>query len=119
MKKIIGIIFAVIILIFIGVKIVNEPHSMTTQQVLEKYNWKLQSKSNNKTLGTVHFGKNTLTITKDSKTTKSTYSVDNNDHLKINSSNYANTYSMDMDSTDYSLSPVTDNTKEKLELIRN
>lgn len=119
MKKIIGIIFAVTILIFIDVKIINTPHSMTTQQVLKNYNWKLQSKSNNNTLGTVHFGKNTLTITKGGKTTKSTYSVENNDHLKINSGNYANTYSMDMDSTDYSLSPVTDNTKEKLELIRN
>ncbi|MBD9364681.1 hypothetical protein IAP91_04370 [Leuconostoc mesenteroides] len=119
MKKILGIISVVVILIFIGVKVVNAPHSMTTQQVLEKYNWKLQSKSNNKTLGTVHFSKNTLTITKGGKTTKSIYSVDNNDHLKINSGNYANTYSMDMDSTDYSLSPVTDNTKAKLELIRN
>ncbi|MCT3046730.1 hypothetical protein [Leuconostoc mesenteroides] len=119
MKKIIGIIFAVIILIFIGVKAVNEPHSMTTQQVLEKYNWELQSTSNNKTLGTVHFSKNTLTIVKGGKITKNAYILDDNDHLKINSGNYANTYSIDMDSTDYTLSPVTDNTKEKLKLIRN
>ncbi|MGX4594280.1 hypothetical protein JNUCC76_10160 [Leuconostoc sp. JNUCC 76] len=119
MKKFLGIISVVVILIFIGVKVVNAPHSMTTQQVLQKFSWKLQSKSNNKTLGTVHFSKNTLTITKGGKTTKSTYSVDNNDHLKINSGDYANTYSMNTDSTDYTLSPVTDNTKEKLELIRN
>ncbi|MGO0154920.1 hypothetical protein ACTL31_04925 [Leuconostoc mesenteroides] len=119
MKKVIGICLAVVILIVIGAKIVTAPHSMTTEQILAKYNWELQSKSNKKTLGTVHFSKNMLTITKNGKTTKSTFILDNHDHLKINSGHYANTYSIDMNSTDYALSPITDNTKEKLELIRN
>lgn len=118
MKKVIGVILALIILFLVGVKIINSPHSMTTQQILQKFDWHLQSKSDKKALGSVRFSKNIITITKGDKSTRNVYSVDDNDNVKINSGNYAGTYSIDMDSTDYSLSPK-DNSKEKLELIRN
>ena len=112
------VLAAIFLIAQLGVKVVNGPHSMSTKQVLQKFTWTLKSKSENDSLGTVNFTKNTVTVKSGYKTLKSNYTLNSNDELKIKSGNYAGTYSMDMDSTDYSLSP--ENTKKsKLELVRN
>ncbi|KRN05543.1 hypothetical protein FD15_GL002105 [Liquorilactobacillus sucicola DSM 21376 = JCM 15457] len=59
-----------------------------------------------------------MIVKKNNRSIKNNYSVDSNDNLIIKSGPYIGTYSMDMDSTDYSLSPeVKKNTG--LKLIRN
>ncbi|WP_311408570.1 hypothetical protein [Liquorilactobacillus uvarum] len=122
MKKFISVIVVLAIIIMLGIHIGNNitgsPHSLTTQEVLQKFNWTLKSKSSNRTLGSVTFTKSKMTVQKNNRRSKSNYSVDSNDNLKIKSGPYVGTYSMNMDSTDYSLSPEGKN-NTKLALIRN
>ncbi|KRM96267.1 hypothetical protein FC19_GL000547 [Liquorilactobacillus aquaticus DSM 21051] len=122
MKKIISVIVVIAIIIMLGIhignKIISSPHSLTTQEVLQKFNWTLKSKTSNSTLGSVTFTKDKMIVKKNNRSLKNNYSVDSNDNLKIESGPYIGTYSMDMDSTDYSLSPKVKN-NTGLKLIRN
>ena len=112
------ILIAIFFIAQLGIKISKGPHTMSTGEVLQNFTWTLKSKTTNSSLGTVNFAKHTITIKSGNKTSKSSYTVNSDDDLKINSGNYAGTYSLDMDSTDYSLSPENSG-KSKLELVRN
>ncbi|MBM7617626.1 hypothetical protein JOC36_001188 [Weissella uvarum] len=103
-----------IVVVFVGYKIVASPHEMDDQQVLEKYTWTL--KTDGKANGSAEFSKDYIKT----QGHKYHYQLDDNDNMKIKEGPYQGTYSLSDEDVDYVLNNnKKDATPQKIKLERN
>ncbi|WP_204120730.1 MULTISPECIES: hypothetical protein [Levilactobacillus] len=104
--KVKGLI-AVLIVVFLGVeavKIARMPHHLTTQQILQRFSWHVNTKQGS--VGIAKFSKSMMEITHAHSSHHYRYSVDDyNQVLSIRSGRLRGRYAMKMDTIDYKLVP--------------